>query len=66
MAELWPVAAKKQPPWKPVVKLMKALVLDAINPHIPLADHQHDFGKNHSTTTALHVIHNQIARGMNW
>ena len=48
----------------PVVKLLESLVLLSITPHIELAEHQHGFRKGRSTTTALHLIHDQIYRGL--
>lgn len=49
----------------PVAKLIEQLIAPSINNNIVLATHQHGFRKGHSTTTALHLIHNQIQAGLN-
>lgn len=49
----------------PVAKLLETLILPAITDNIDLADHQHGFRKQHSTTTALHHLHHQISTGLN-
>lgn len=49
----------------PVAKLLEKLLLPAFTDNIELADHQHGFRKNHSTTTALHQIHGHISYGLN-
>ena len=49
----------------PLPKLMEKLVLGTLTEHLQLAEHQHGFGRMHSTTTALHLIHDHIQRGPN-
>lgn len=44
---------------------MESLLLPYINNNIQLAEHQHGFRKNRSTTTALHLIQNQVRTGLN-
>ena len=49
----------------PAIKILEALLLPIINAAVNLADHQHGFRKNRSTTTALHSILNHINAGLN-
>ncbi|KAL1447470.1 hypothetical protein WDU94_012425 [Cyamophila willieti] len=49
----------------PVIKIFEALILGILKEHLELADHQHGFRKNRSTTTALHHITDYIQRGLN-
>ena len=49
----------------PVAKTLEALLLPSIRESYPVADHQHGFRKQHSTTTALHAISTHISRGLN-
>ena len=49
----------------PVAKLAEKLMLPSIHQHFPLANHQHGFRREHSTTTALHHISHQISHGLN-
>lgn len=49
----------------PIAKLLEALILPHINENITLEEHQHGFRKNRSTTTALHIMQDQISRGIN-
>ena len=49
----------------PLAKLMEKLVLGTHTEHLQLADHQHGFRRMHSTTTALHAIHDHIQSGLN-
>ena len=49
----------------PLAKLMEKLVLGTLTEHLQLAEHQHGFRRMHSTTTALHAIHDHIQRGLN-
>lgn len=49
----------------PVAKLLEALILPYINNAFTPATYQHGFRKDHSTTTALHQIHEQISNGLN-
>ena len=44
---------------------MEKLVLGTLTEHFQLAEHQHGFRRMHSTTTALHAIHDHIQRGLN-
>lgn len=47
----------------PVVKIFE--ILKFFKEHLELVDHQHGYGKNRSTTTALHHITDFIQRGLN-
>ena len=49
----------------PLAKLMEKRVLGTLTEHLQLAEHQHGFRRMHSTTTALHAIHDHIQRGPN-
>ncbi|KAI5707813.1 hypothetical protein M8J77_010316 [Diaphorina citri] len=49
----------------PLIKILEALILSILKDHIELADHQHGFRKNRSTTTALHHVTEHIQRGLN-
>ena len=49
----------------PAVKTLEALLLPLINNAVRLAEHQHGFRKNRSTTTALHSILEHINTGLN-
>ncbi|KAI5755231.1 hypothetical protein M8J77_015233 [Diaphorina citri] len=49
----------------PVAKLLESILLPCITDNITLAEHQHGFRKNFSTTTALHMLQNQISNGLN-
>ncbi|KAI5753538.1 hypothetical protein M8J77_001119 [Diaphorina citri] len=49
----------------PVAKLLESLLLPLLTEDITLANHQHGFRKNHGTTTALHVIEDQVTNGFN-
>lgn len=49
----------------PVIKLFEALILSLLKENLELADHQHGFRKNRSTTTALHHITDFIQNGLN-
>ncbi|KAI5731922.1 hypothetical protein M8J77_018439 [Diaphorina citri] len=49
----------------PIAKLLELLLLPHINDNTTLEDHQHGFRKNRSTTTALHLVHEQISNGLN-
>ena len=49
----------------PLIKTLEALLLPLINNAVNLADHQHGFRKNRSTTTALHSILEHINSGLN-
>ena len=63
--------ADKGPSYRPVsllspaAKTLEALLLPLVNAAVQLADHQHGFRKNRSTTTALHSILNHINSGLN-
>lgn len=49
----------------PVAKTLEALLLPSLTQHFQLAQHQHGFRKQHSTTTALTAIATQISDGLN-
>ena len=49
----------------PAVKVLERLILPTLNSHIHLKPHQHGFRPAHSTSTALHIITDQIAHGFN-
>ena len=49
----------------PIAKTLEKIILSQIHADIPNITHQHGFKKAHSTTTALHTIHNIIAEGFN-
>jgi hypothetical protein len=49
----------------PIAKTLEKIILKHITQYIPNTQHQHGFKKQHSTTTALHTLHNTIARGFN-
>ena len=49
----------------PLAKLMEKLLLGKLTKHLQLSEHQHGFRRMHSTTTALHAIHDHIQRGLN-
>ncbi|XP_058982740.1 probable RNA-directed DNA polymerase from transposon BS isoform X1 [Musca domestica] len=49
----------------PVAKTLEALLLPSIRGSYAVANHQHGFRPQHSTTTALHAISTHISRGLN-
>ena len=44
---------------------MEKRVLVTLTEHLQLAEHQHGFRRMHSTTTAMHAVHDNIQRGLN-
>jgi hypothetical protein len=49
----------------PIAKIMEKIILPQITQNIPDTPHQHGFKAQHSTTTALHQLTNQITQGFN-
>ena len=49
----------------PIVKILEKIILPDITQNIPNTETQHGFKKEHSTSTALHNIHEKISQGFN-
>src|SRR6476469_2024715 len=49
----------------PIAKIIEKIILLYITANIPNNPHQHGFKTNHSTSTALHQLTNQITQGFN-
>ena len=49
----------------PIAKTLEKIILPQLTSQLPNIDHQHGFKTQHSTTTALHQITNQISQGFN-
>ena len=49
----------------PIAKTLDKIILPYITENIPNTQTQHGFKKEHSTTTALHNIHEKITQGFN-
>ena len=49
----------------PISKTLEKVLLPYVTQNIPQNKHQHGFKSNHSTTTALHQLTNQIIQGFN-
>ena len=49
----------------PIAKTLEKIILPHITENIPNTQTQHGFKKEHSTTTALHNIHEKITQGFN-
>ena len=49
----------------PVAKLVEKLLLQCLQEHLPLANHQHGFRSGYSTTTALNCVTHKTSTGLN-
>jgi len=49
----------------PIAKVLGKVILSHLTQNIPQVRHQHGFKSEHSTTTALHQLTNQITQGFN-